>query len=173
MYTRMVTFHDRVRSVYGPVDAWEQELDLMRPESLPPESMTLSCDELRLNEDPQGAKTAANPMSAGAKPMAIQAYATSNVRIAGQTPTQGDFRIQADRASYEAAKEVFRLEGDARTPAKLWRRTREGEDAPPIEATKMSYNRLTNEPVVDGVQFLQINPSDVQKAQLPTNRPTR
>ena len=47
-----------VRTVYGPVDAWEQELDLTRPDSLPPESMTLSCDELRLNEDPLAAQAA-------------------------------------------------------------------------------------------------------------------
>ena len=58
MYTRELTFHDRVRTVYGPVDSWEQELDLTRPESLPPESMTLTCDDLRLNEDPLAAQAA-------------------------------------------------------------------------------------------------------------------
>src|SRR5262249_52341418 len=46
MYTRELTFHDRVRAVYGPVDSWEQELELTRPETLPMESMILSCDDL-------------------------------------------------------------------------------------------------------------------------------
>jgi hypothetical protein len=162
MYTRELTFHDRVRTVYGPVDSWEQELDLTRPESLPMESMTLSCDELRLNEDPL-AKAAAVPNSAGAKPMgAIQVQARSNVKIDGQSLAQGQFSIQADRATYDKSKEMFLLEGETRTPAKLWRRTKTG-DSPPVEARKIYYTIPTNQVKVEGIQNLIIYPSDVEK----------
>jgi hypothetical protein len=173
MYTHELTFHDRVRTVYGPVDSWEQELDLTRPESLPPEAMTLTCDALRLNEDPLAARSAAPPTKnpnpsaptalGGLKMEAIQMQAKGDVRIQGQTPSQGPFRIQADRASYEKSKELFILEGDTRTPARLWRRTQAGADAPPIEARKISFNRLTNQAKVEGVQSLEILPSDVEK----------
>ncbi len=173
MYTHELTFHDRVRTVYGPVDSWEQELDMTRPESLPPDSMTLTCDALRLNEDPLAARAAAAPTKAptpsapsalgGLKMEAIQLQAKGDVRIQGQTPSQGPFRVQADRASYEKSKELFILEGDTRTPAKLWRRTPAGADAPPIEARKISFNRLTNQAKVEGVQSLEILPSDVEK----------
>jgi lipopolysaccharide export system protein LptA len=164
MYTRMLTFHDRVRSVYGPVDAWEQELELTRPESLPPESMTLSCDELQLNEDPLAARAAAaNPNNAGAKPMAVQMRANGNVQIQGESLAQGQFRVQADNASYDKAKEMFILEGDTRTPAKLWRKTGAGV-SPPYEARKIYYNRQTNEVKGVGIQYLEISPGDVQKA---------
>jgi hypothetical protein len=175
MYTRMLTFHDRVRSVYGPVDAWEQELELTRPDSLPPESMTLSCDELQLNEDPLGARAAAaNPNNAAAKPMAIQMRANGNVQIQGESLAQGQFRVQADRASYDKSKEMFILEGDMRTPAKLWRRTATG-DSPPYEARKIYYSRLTNQAKAEGIQYLEINPGDVEKArrQPATALPTR
>jgi hypothetical protein len=165
MYTRDITFHDRVRTVYGPVDSWEQELELTRPESLPMESTTLFCDELRVNEDPLAAKATPVPNSTGAKPMgAIQLQAKSNVRIDGQTLAQGQFRIQADRATYDKSKELFLLEGDTRTPAKLWRRPKVG-DSPPIEARKIYYTIPTNQVKVEGIQNLTIFPSDVEKAQ--------
>jgi lipopolysaccharide export system protein LptA len=165
MYTRDITFHDRVRTVYGPVDSWEQELELTRPESLPMESTTLFCDELRVNEDPLAAKAAPVPTSTGAKPMgAIQLQAKSNVRIDGQSLAQGQFRIQADRATYDKSKELFLLEGDTRTPAKLWRRPKTG-DSPPIEARKIYYTIPTNQVKVEGIQNLTIFPSDVEKAQ--------
>jgi lipopolysaccharide export system protein LptA len=165
MYTRELTFHDRVRTVYGPVDAWDQELELTRPESLPPESMTLSCDELRLNEDPLAAKAPAVPNATGAKSMgAIQVQARGNVRIEGQSPTQGPFSIQANRGSYDKSKEMLLLEGDTRTPAKLWRRSKLG-DSPPIEARKIYYTIPTNQVKVEGIQNLEFSPGDVEKAR--------
>lgn len=166
MYTRELTFHDRVRTVYGPVDSWEQELELTRPETLPMESITLSCDELRLNEDPAAAQAARSTNNSGGQQPsmgAIEMHASSNVHIEGQSAAQGQFTVQADRASYEKAKELFILEGNPVTPAKLWRRTVAG-DSPPYEATKIYYNRKTGEARANGIQRLEILPSDVQKA---------
>jgi lipopolysaccharide export system protein LptA len=167
IYTRELTFHDRVRCIYGPVDAWEQELELTRPESLPMESITLTCDELRLNEDPAAARAARNNNNRVAQPQpmgAIEMHATSNVHIEGQSAAQGQFTIQADRASYDKAKEQFILEGNTVTPAKLWRRTVAG-DSPPYEATKIYYNRRTGEAKANGIQYLEITPGDVEKAR--------
>jgi lipopolysaccharide export system protein LptA len=93
---------------------------------------------------------------------AIQMQARGNVRIEGQSLAQGPFSIQADRASYDKSKEMFLLEGDTRTPAKLWRRTKSG-DSPPVEARKIYYNIPTNQAKVEGMQNLIIYPSDVEK----------
>jgi hypothetical protein len=169
MYTRELTFRDRIRAVYGPVDSWEQELDLSRPGTLSPDSMTLTCDALRLNEDPLAARTpAAAPNDAGQRPIGkLQMQASGNVRIAGQIPAQGDFAVQADRASYEESKDAFILEGDTRTPAKLWRRNSAGQSSPPLEARKIRYVRSTNEAKVDGIQYFEITPQDVENARRP------
>ncbi len=164
MFTREMTFHDRVRAVYGPVDSWEQELELTRPESLPPESMTLTCDDLRLNEDPLAAHAAAKPNNqSGPQIDAVQMQAKGDVRIEGQTLSQGDFSIQADRASYDKTKDVFILEGNTRTPAKLWRRKAGVGDNPPLEARKIYYNRKNDQTKVEGVQFLEFEPGDIQR----------
>jgi lipopolysaccharide export system protein LptA len=175
IYTRELTFHDRVRSVYGPVDSWEQELDLTRPETLPMESMILSCDELRLNEDPAAAQAARKANNGGPQQQsmgAIEMHAGGNVHIEGQSAAQGQFTVQADRASYEKAKELFILEGNTVTPAKLWRRTPLG-DSPPYEATKIYYNRRTGEAKANGIQYLEITPSDVEKARRQPAVPSR
>ena len=163
IYTRILTFHDLVRTVYGPVDAWGQELDPMRPETLPIESMTLGCDHLQLNEDPAAAQSPATAGGSVAKAMdKIQLVAKSNVKIYGQSTAAGQFTVQADSASYDKGKELFILEGDARTPAKLWRGS--AASSPPFEAQKIYYNRATNQAKAQNIQYLEITPNDVNKA---------
>ena len=101
-------------------------------------AMTLSCDDLRLNEDPIAARAMPTPADGRSKPIGpVQLQATGNVRIDGQVPKQGEFSVQADRASYEQAKDAFVLEGSTRTPAKLWRRGQPG-DSPPTEARRFA-----------------------------------
>jgi lipopolysaccharide export system protein LptA len=168
LYTRELKFFKLIRTVYGPVDAWEQELDLNRPEDLPPDSMTLTCDELRLNEDPIASRAAAKPGD-GNRPIGyVQMRAHGNVKIAGELPGQGDFTVEAETASYEQAKDAFILEGNTRMPAKLWRRTKEGVNRPPAEAQWIRYVRSTNEAEVKGIQFIEITPDDVESARRPT-----
>jgi hypothetical protein len=170
LYTRELTFSERVQAVYGPVDSWEQELDLSQPQSLPPDSIILTCDDLRLNEDSiaaQSANPTAAPNVAGGRPVGpVQMQARGNVQIAGQVPNQGDFTIQANRASYEQAKDAFILEGDGRTPARLWRRTKPGSNSPPIEASKIRYVRSTGDVKAD-VQYFEFSPGDIENARRP------
>jgi lipopolysaccharide export system protein LptA len=163
IYTRELAFYERIRTVYGPVDSWEQELDATKPESLPPDALTLSCDEMRINEDPLAARTAANVGSLDKRPVGpVQLQARGNVRIEGRSPEQGAFTAQADRASYEQAKDRFILEGNGRTPATLWRAGQAG--APPA-ARKIIYARSTGHVTVDGIQYFEFTPEDVESAR--------
>jgi hypothetical protein len=173
MYTRELAFHNRIRAVYGPVDSWEHELDLTRPETLTPDTMTLTCDDLRLNEDPLAARAlAAAPANAEKRAIGpVQMQASGNVKIAGQIPAQGDFYIQADRASYEEWKDAFLLEGNPRTPAKLWLRSKTGETRPPFESGKIRYVRSTNQIRVDEFKYLEITPQDIENARRPQSQP--
>jgi hypothetical protein len=160
---REVQFHEKVRTVYGPVDAWEQELDLAKPETLPPEAMTMLCDTMRINEAPSTAQASTGPDKLPSK-VNLQFRATGNVQINGQVPNQGPFTARADVASYEGAKDAFVLEGSVRTPATLWRPRQAG--APPA-ARLIRYVPSRNEISVEGIQFLQITPQDVENARRP------
>jgi hypothetical protein len=165
LFTRELTFLEQIRSVYGPVDAWEQELDATHPETLPPDAMTLNCDELRINENPIASRSAPTAPAAESRPIGfIQLRATGNVRIDGQAPGQGAFSAQAGRASYDQAKEVFILEGDGRTPATLWRQGQQG--APPA-ARMIRYVRSTGEVSVNGIEYIEITPGDIENARRP------
>ena len=156
MYIRELTFHERVRTVYGPVDSWEQELDPTRPETLPPDSMTLTCDDLRLNEDAVAARAAADaerpPASgrsgrckcrpgrradrgASAEPGRIQRAGRS-----GQLRT-GEGRVRARRRTRHAGQAMATQRG--------------GVDSPPTEARKIRYVRSTGEVKVEGIQILR------------------
>jgi len=166
IYNRELTFYERVRTVYGPVDAWEQELDASRPESLPPDAMTLLCDKMRINEDPIAARLAAGTANPDSRPLGpVQLKATGNVRIDGQTPAQGAFTAQAAQASYEQAKDLFILEGDGRTPATLWRARQSGS---PPAARKIMYVRSTGHITVDGIQYFEFTPDDIENARRET-----
>jgi hypothetical protein len=97
--------------------------------------------------------------------------AKGDVRIEGQVPSQGEFSVQADRASYEEVKDAFILEGNTRSPAKLWRRTATGGNSPPTEARKIRYVPKTGEIKVEGIQYFEITPADLQNARRPQDAP--
>ncbi|HEY3391229.1 MAG TPA: hypothetical protein VGK58_00870 [Lacipirellulaceae bacterium] len=172
MYYRTLSFDGRVRTVYGPVDAWEQELDASRPETLPPDSVLLSCDQLRINEDPIAATAAPIAREAQTRPLGpVQLEAKGNVHIDGQTESQGIFGALADRATYEEIKDVFVLEGGTRNPAQLWLRRYPGEQVTPLSAGRIRYDRSTGLPKVERFQNFEITPGNLEKAERPGSVP--
>jgi hypothetical protein len=172
MYVRTLSFDGRVRTVYGPVDAWEQELDADRPETLPPDSVLLCSDQLRISEDPIAA--AAAPVARGpqTRPLGpVQLEAKGNVHIDGHTESQGIFGALADRATYEQSKDVFVLEGTTRTSAQLWLRRYPGEQVTPLSAGRIRYDRSTGLPKVERFQYLEITPGNLENAERPRPGP--
>ena len=159
MYTRELTFHNRVRTVYGPVDSWEQELDLTRPETLPPDSITLTCDELRLNEDPVAARAMPPPADGSKRPI-------------GPDPNAGEGQC-ADRRPGAVARRVQRAgrPGELRTSrrkrssskATRARRPSCGGDG---DRRRFAANRGAQDSLhaqdgeikVDGIQYFEITP---------------
>lgn len=106
---RIMRFHRRVQSVYGPVDAWNQELPLHAPDKLPPDTVTLACETLEVNEDPLG-QTAAAAAKRRMGPLEVRAV--ENVEIEGRSEKDGVFQAQANTASYSQLKDLFVLRGD-------------------------------------------------------------
>jgi hypothetical protein len=162
MHLRELSFQGRVRTVYGPVDSWEQEIDTNRPEAFPPETLRLSCDELRVNEDPIAARAAAQSHGKNGSPLGpVQLQALGNVQLNGQSAERGAFSAQADRASYDQSKEVFILEGDIRTPVTVRYTGQQG--APPM-ARKVIYNRASGDLKIDDVLYIEFTSEDLHNA---------
>jgi hypothetical protein len=166
IHTRELTFHERVRAVYGPVDSWEQELAIGSPEALPPDSILLACDELRLNEDPIAVRSSAAGSEREKRPLGyVQLQATGNVQIDGSTESHGLFSATADRSSYEQVKDVFMLEGSSRSPARLWLRRYAGEQATPLSAERIRYDRKTGLPKIERFHLLELTPEVLENTR--------
>lgn len=110
---RVVRFHRRVQSVYGPVDDWQQELPLHAPDRLPAETVTLNCETLEVNEDPLGRSPGVPEGELG--PLEIRAL--ENVEIEGRSEKNGVFQATCAVASYSQRKDLFVLEGDGQVDA--------------------------------------------------------
>jgi hypothetical protein len=165
--TREIEFDTRVRTVYGPVDAWEQELDVDRPELLPPETITLTSDRLRVNEDSLSASRPQHSARLSKTPLGpVQFQANGNVRIDGQSPKQGMFAATAERVSYEQVKELFILEGSNRVPATLWHRDPVSGQQVDNSAGKIMYNRQSGQAVFDVVRSIEFTPGGSLKSAL-------
>ncbi|HEY4235132.1 MAG TPA: hypothetical protein VGM76_16995 [Lacipirellulaceae bacterium] len=163
--TKEIAFHERVHTIYGPVDAWEQELDPNHPETLPPDTLTVTSDDLSVNEDPVAARAAAGKQESGMGKMGpTQMRATGSVQIDGQSPTQGVFSANAASAAYEQIKEMFILEGTDRQPATLRHQTGVGGKQITDTARKIQYNQRTGQVQQDGVHLFEFTPGDAPAA---------
>ena len=163
MNQRVLRFHRRVRSVYGPVDDWQQELPLYDPDRLPPDSVTLACETLSVNEDPMGPQ----PQPGAKKKLGpIELVASENVEIEGRSDKQGLFQAQATTASYSQRKDLFVLQGDGQHDAVL--RHRDAQTGQFVETPAGTIMYWASEP---RVQLRDIHrPFDFQQ-NAPGNSP--
>lgn len=159
--SRQLEFHGQVRAIYGPVDAWEQELFANDAGGLPEGTVTLESETLQINEDPLAHRAAtAQPGAPQAGPFELKA--TGNVRIEGGAAAQGDFTAIAHTASYNQDKDVFVLQGNAQAPAALHLKSKDGTTGAPSFGT-ITYYRKTGR-----VTASDLKPSTVSFPGQPT-----
>lgn len=169
LHQRQLTFLGRVRTVYGPVDAWEQELDLRHPEQLPPSAVTLKCAELTVSEDPAAQQGPATAVNSGATlPLGglgqgqfgpVELLARGDVTIEGTTDQQQRFKAIAGRASFNQFKDVFVLEGDGNTSATIYMWRGVGTAPQQSSARKITYWRTTGEIHAQDIRSIDLTPA--------------
>ncbi|MEX2168868.1 MAG: hypothetical protein WD851_06135 [Pirellulales bacterium] len=138
---RELRFQGQVRAIYGPVDAWEQELFANEAGGMPEGTVTLESEELQINEDPLAHRAAAaQPGAPQAGPFELKAE--GNVRIEGGTAEHGKFTAIAHIASYNQDKDVFVLRGNGQAPAALHLASKDGTTGAPSFGT-ITYYRQT------------------------------
>ena len=121
---RQMTFRDRIRAVYGPVDSWETVLDADRPDSLGPEAVLLTCDQLSVIDMPA-------PVG---HQRAMELEAAGNTIVENRT-----FTARGARMTYSQAKALLVLEGDGRSGAELFRQPYPGGPRAQTSARKIYY----------------------------------
>ncbi len=141
---KALRFHEKIRAVYGPVLAWDQELPINSPQGLPPEVAALECDELRVHEDPSARFVSPrNTLAASGQSIGpIELRALGAVRLEGSSGKEKltKFTAEATSASYTQTKEVFILEGNAQRGVSIW--VQQDPNRPPARsvAGKITYD---------------------------------
>jgi hypothetical protein len=131
-----ITLHDHVRSIYGPVAAWEDQLNA---DDLSPDDVLMNCDLLtvrQMNADPTAADPQHHPIELAAE---------------GNTDIEGDvFTAHAYKMTYTEAKDLLMLEGDGRTFAELYRQDRPGGEPAHTQARQILYCRSKDTISING-----------------------
>ncbi len=135
-----VRFFDHVRAVYGPVDHWSRRVSASRREELPPGGLLMRCQELVLL---QGTRSIP-----GMTPLEI--IARGNTAIEGAS-----FIANADRLSYDQAKDLLVLEGTDRSDAHIWYKDPTGLRSSEKVAKKLEFWPKSNRLKVDDLRFLE------------------
>jgi len=138
---REVEFRGRVRSVYGPVAAWDRTLHLEPRDGPSKGQLLLTCERLAVAEMGACADKAEN---------AIELTASENATIEGKGFTAGGWRIK-----YAKAKELLILEGDGRNDAELWLK---GSTAPTATAQRVLFWTNTHSYKIEGGRELNFLP---------------
>ncbi len=139
LHDRVIEFHGRVRTLYGPVADWRDRLEPDPRDGLASGVYLLTSDRLTLAEMP----------ASGNQPAALEVIADGNTTVEGSR-----FTARASRVSYARAKELLILQGDGRNDAELWLK---GSVTPDAAAQQIRFWIDTNSIQVDGARFFQIN----------------
>jgi hypothetical protein len=162
-------FSGGVQVVYGPVLAWDHQLPLHSPEGVPPDSVELRCEELRVHEDP--AASVRRGSATGAPLGPIELVAMRSVRIDSAIGAEGGGVIaEAARASYSQSADRFVLEGDgAQQLAKLWLRQNAQQDYAPVTAQRLTHYITLGRTTLDdiGGATYQPPPSNANRPSAP------
>jgi hypothetical protein len=140
---REMTFHNQVKTLYGPVPDWTTPINRDRPERWLPQTVLIDCDQLQV--------FARSDVQTG-----LDSY---DLVAEGNTLVEGtNFTARAPRLTYAQAKDLLVVEGDARTDARLYHQQAPGKPRSDTSARRFMVWPSTNRVQVDGAAFLELAP---------------
>jgi hypothetical protein len=130
---REIMFAHQVRTVYGPVNSWDEQLDPNRRGGLGPDGILMNCQQLSVAEVKEG------------DPRSVIMKAMGNTTVEGS-----NFTAVGDRLSYAESKDLLILEANDRGFAQIEQRNRPGEPPSRFSARKIMYWPRSGQIQVDG-----------------------
>lgn len=144
-HRREIEVFGDTRAVYGPVDSWQQKLEISLRGTPGPGTIWITSDRLGVAESP----LARPSRDGGIGP--VELFASGNVTIEGPAGQRGTFTARAQRATYDQSKTMIILEGDAKRPAELYHQQYVGAPMVTNSARKVIYNQSTGEVKLEGI----------------------
>jgi hypothetical protein len=146
-----------VRTIYGPVDAWDQRLEMTPGGSPGPDTFWLTCDSLQVNESPLARLQPPGADGKRRKFGLVEMKAEGNVTIEGEHPERGAFTIDGQRATFDQAKTLFMLKGDGVRRATITFQQFRGGPFQTQSAQEWSYNQATGDLIIQGTDKIQLD----------------
>jgi hypothetical protein len=147
-----ITFHDRVRSVYGPVLSWEDELNPDNVDDLGPGGALMTCDQMTVRQPDGPAAPPAQPNQPPQSRRPVELEAIGNALVEGDT-----FTARAHRLTYSEAKDLLVLEGDGRNDAQLYRQENPTGPQTKAMARQILFWRSQNRVSVNDARFFDLS----------------
>lgn len=136
LHHRQLEFLQGTKTLYGPVDSWEDSLDKYADRDLPANAVVMTCDRLAVAQmDPENSTDQ------------IEIEATGNARVEGSA-----FSATGGRISYAHAKDQIVLEGYGRTAATLAFQKQPGSPPSNVSAMKIMYWPSTKQFELDNLE---------------------
>jgi hypothetical protein len=151
---RQIEFQNQVRTIFAPIEAWDQSVGASRLEDLGEKGVLLTSDRLTVLE----------MAPAGQTPW-IEAFASGGAVVEGRT-----FTVQAPRIAFTSDKEKLTIEGDGFKEAELWHRGAPGEPSSYAAARKWSYWLRSGSLEVEGSKAFNIQQLPAGLLRLPGGR---
>ncbi len=165
LHQRRVEVFGNTKSVYGPVDAWEQKLEISLRGSPGPGTIWITSEQLGIAESPM------NRANGSSRLGAVELFAAGNVTIEGPAGERGTFTARAQRATYDQPKTMFVLEGNGQRPATLIHQEFVGAPFSEQSARKLTYIQSTGEVKLEGIVKGEWNQIDLGRQPQGSGQP--
>lgn len=149
---RRISVIGDIKTVYGPVDSWEQTLPTQLQGSPAPDTVYIECQRLQVAQSPAAARLQNAPRTGS-----VELQAEGDVIIEGLAGNKGTFTARAHIAKYDQQKAMFYFQGDGVRPAMLTRQEYPGAPFDEQSFNSFEYNQSTNDWKAIGVGRGQIN----------------
>ena len=147
LHHRVMNFHGRVRAVYGPVDDWQERLNVDDPEELEVGGAVLRSESLQIVKQSIIHKDS----------RAFELTAEGNAEVVGRAVEDEMFVARANRLTYDTRKGLLVLDGQGRD-AQLYSHKKRTGDAPDrIFAGKIDYYPATQKFSIERVHHGNLN----------------
>jgi lipopolysaccharide export system protein LptA len=148
---REAVFEHLVRTVYGPVQSWDDTLNADRRETLGPQSIVITCQRLLVTETGAGTQRG------------VELSAVGNTLVEGER-----FTAKAQRLTYVQAKDQLVLDGDDGL-AQLQQQQRAGQRPTEFSARQIKYWVGTGQVEVFGatqLDYTHVGAPDMPSARI-------
>ncbi|OHB81568.1 MAG: hypothetical protein A2W31_06240 [Planctomycetes bacterium RBG_16_64_10] len=171
LYQRTLTFLGQIRTVYGPVERWDDQIDADNARGVGPDCVLLTSDALTVTQTGLGGRVQ-DTLELDARGNAFMelvmndgAPQVGQVTAAEERAAGGTFFARAERMSFVQSKDLIVLEGTKQADARLWRETRVGGPRSEVAARKILFRRADGRVRVDDAKFFSL--SQLGTAPLP------